>query len=61
MAKTEKWQMEAYAEVAEKFGLRAKQRDRLDVSPGYGPILEAARDGKWRDVADMLIAFGITR
>jgi hypothetical protein len=57
---TKNERMNAYAEIKARFSLGWKQRDRLDGSPFYGPILVAAHLGEWADVTRLLANAGIT-
>ena len=56
---TVKQQMDAYAAVKDHFGLKAAQRDKLDVSPLYPSILRAAHHEAWSDAARLLQAADI--
>lgn len=49
----------AYAEIKERFGLKAAQRNKLDVSEAYSSILRSAHQGRWHHVEAGLILFGI--
>lgn len=49
----------AYRAVADRFGLRAPQRSKLDRSTYYSGILNAAHLSNWRAVERMLGHAGI--
>jgi len=51
--------MDAYAAVAEHFGLKHQQRTKLDTSPLYLAILTAAYEGSMADAGRLLQAAGI--
>lgn len=52
---------EAYRATADRFNLRAKQRDALDVSNLYPAIMRAAHAEDWTTVEKLLLDGGITR
>lgn len=49
----------AYAAVSERYHLRAKQRDMLDVSPYYPGIMDSAIAEDWFSVEHLLNLAGI--
>ena len=56
---TQGQRMDAYADVKDRFELKARQRDKLDASPGYASILKAAHSGNWEQVGRLLKQHGI--
>lgn len=57
---TEQWKTNAYAEITERYGLKAAQRDKLDAAAALHAILEYAHYRKWDFVAELLLASGIS-
>lgn len=50
---------DAYRTIRERFQLKARQRDLLDGSSAFEPIMEAALRQDWDRVRELLISFGI--
>lgn len=51
--------MEAYKATTDRFNLKAKQRNQLDVADEYPLIMEAAKAEHWAAVAELLEQAGI--
>lgn len=51
----------AYAEIAKRFRLKARQRDLLDASPQFRSIINAAVAGDWEHVSQLLFDERIAR
>jgi hypothetical protein len=53
---TAQWKMKAYAEVKDRFDLKAAQRDQLDAAAALHAILEYAHYRRWDFVEELLVA-----
>lgn len=53
---TEQWKTNAYAEITERYNLKAAQRDQLDAADARHAILEYAHYRQWDFVQELLLA-----
>jgi hypothetical protein len=53
--RTPQWKMEAYAWIKNTFGLKAKQRDALDVSEHYEALMLAGHAEDYSKVQELLV------